>query len=194
MFDRGIVLCHRAVGLVEEKLWSFLTVEVKHVVQLAGAFIEGNATQAAKSEVVLDELGDGGLLGVGRINEVGLGVRGNHDKRLAGTRTALTMLVTGNADLSSSRSANLGVLVWVIGAVEDLRCLVVVPTIGIIVGNNHGGGVPLRGVLQLVDVVGNKSLFIERVGVACVTILEVRRLKEGHSRQVALLEGGVEIL
>ena len=81
----------------------------------------------------------------------------------------------------------------VIGTIADFWGLVVVPAIGIVISDDDCGGIPLRGVLQLVDVVGDKRLLIQRIGVASVAILVVGGLEEGDGRQIALLDGGIEV-
>ena len=125
---------------------------------------------------------------------VSLCVRGNDQQGLAGTRTALAVLIACDADLSCGGGADFFILVRIVGAVADFWGLVVVPAVGIVVSDNHRGGIPLRGILQLVYVVGDKGLLVQRIRIAGVAVLVVSGLQEGHGRQVALLDCGVEVL
>ena len=49
---------------------------------------------------------------------------------------------------------------------------VVVPAVGVVIGQDHGGRVPVRLLLKEVDQVDQSGLRIERIGVAGVTVLE----------------------
>ena len=70
----------------------------------------------------------------------------------------------------------------------------VVPAVGVVIGHDHRGILPLRLLLQEVDQVDVAYLFVERVGIAGMTVLKSRRLDVGDGREIAGLHRRVEIL
>ncbi len=70
---------------------------------------------------------------------------------------------------------------------------VVVPAVGVVIGDDDGGGLPRRQRLQVVDRGGEEGLLVQWVGVTAVTVLEGRGLEERHLRQVAGVSGGPEV-
>src|SRR4051794_17891819 len=70
----------------------------------------------------------------------------------------------------------------------------VIPTIGIVICDYYRSRCPFRPRLQEVDDRNHKSLFIQRVGVAGMTILKCWRLEEAYRRHVPCLYRRVKIL
>ena len=70
----------------------------------------------------------------------------------------------------------------------------VVPAIGVVVGENHGRVLPVRLLLQKVDDLNDERLLVERIGVARVAILIGRRLQETDRRKVARLHRIEEVV
>src|SRR5205823_3224259 len=86
-----------------------------------------------------------------------------------------------------------GVVGRVVRAVDDLRRDVVVPAVGVVVGDDDRGRRPELGLLQLVDLLREEGLLVQRVGVARVTVLVLARLEVADGRQVPRLQRGVEV-
>ena len=62
------------------------------------------------------------------------------------------------------------------GLVDDRGHLVVIPTVGIVIGDHDGGVVPLAAVLlQEIDDVNDERLLVERIGIAGVGVLISRQ-------------------
>src|SRR5580704_1374262 len=70
----------------------------------------------------------------------------------------------------------------------------IVPTVGVVVGDDDGGVAPVLGLRQEVDGVDDESLFIKRIGVAGVTVLIAGGLQEADGREVAGIDGVEEIV
>ena len=61
----------------------------------------------------------------------------------------------------------------------------IVPAVGVIVGDDDGGAGPEGGFLDGVDRVDDKGLLVERVGVGGVSILIAGSLQEANRRHVS---------
>jgi len=70
---------------------------------------------------------------------------------------------------------------------------VVVPAVGIVIGDNDRRAPPLREVLQAVDCVDQENLFVLRVGDLRVALLLPRGLQEAHRRQVTRVRRAPEV-
>jgi hypothetical protein len=71
---------------------------------------------------------------------------------------------------------------------------VVVPAIRVVIGNYHGSRFPERALLEGVDDVDDKGLFVGGIGVARMRVLEGRGLQESDGGQIAIVERGKEIV
>ena len=71
---------------------------------------------------------------------------------------------------------------------------VVVPAVRVVVGDDHGGVLPVRLLLQEVDHLRDERLFVERIRVARVAVADRRRLQEADRRIVAGLHRGEEVV
>src|SRR6185437_12379990 len=79
------------------------------------------------------------------------------------------------------------------GAVDPGRVLVVVPAVGVVVGDHDRGGLPERGLLDLVDGADQEVLLVDRVGVPGVRVLVLGRLEVAHRGHVPVLQRGEEV-
>ena len=70
----------------------------------------------------------------------------------------------------------------------------VVPTVGIIPGNDYGGFIPFWALHERVDRIDDEDLFVNRVGVAGMSILVRSRFQITYRWQTSFLESGEEIL
>src|ERR1700739_1890059 len=70
----------------------------------------------------------------------------------------------------------------------------VIPAVGIVIHNDYRSALPVALLLQEIDEVNEEGLFIERVGVPGVSVLERLRLNKAYSREVARANGSVKIL
>ena len=61
----------------------------------------------------------------------------------------------------------------------------IVPAVGVVVGDDDGGAGPERRLLDGVDDVDDEGLLIERIGVASVSVLIARGLQEADGGHVA---------
>ena len=64
----------------------------------------------------------------------------------------------------------------------------IVPAVGVVIGDHNGRIVPVFRLLQLVDCVDDEGLFVDRVRIARMAVLIGRCLQEGDGRQVAVLQ------
>ena len=62
---------------------------------------------------------------------------------------------------------------------------VIVPAVGVIVGDDDDGAGPERGLFDGVDCVDDEGLLVEGIGVARVTVLVSRGLEKANGRHVA---------
>src|SRR6185503_6948872 len=70
--------------------------------------------------------------------------------------------------------------------------LVVVPAVGVVIGDDDRGVLPLRKLLQVVDGVDDKPLLVNGIGIGCVAILVAGGLQETHAGQLARISGRPE--
>src|SRR5262245_18748778 len=80
-----------------------------------------------------------------------------------------------------------------VGLADNRRHHVVIPTVRIVICDDHGQCVPLRKGLQRVDSVDQEGLFIERGRVFSVAVLVSAGLEEADLWQVARQSGSPEI-
>ena len=143
----------------------------------------------AVQPVVLDELDHRGLVGHVVADVVVPGPRGDDDQRQPGTVTAP---VRGVADRDRGGRAHRRVGRGV-RAVHPGRVLVVVPAVGVVIGDDDRGGLPVPGLLDLVDRVDDEVLLVDRIRVARVGVLVRSRLEVADGRHVAVLQRLVEV-
>jgi hypothetical protein len=60
---------------------------------------------------------------------------------------------------------------------------VVVPAVGVVIGDDDRRARPVRGLLQRVDLVDDELLLVDRVGVGGVAVLVAGRLEEADCRE-----------
>ena len=70
-------------------------------------------------------------------------------------------------------------------AIDDWGHDMVVPAIGIVIGDDHRRALPERRFFESVDRVHQKCLLIERIRVHGMPVLIRRGLQETHGRQIA---------
>ncbi len=78
--------------------------------------------------------------------------------------------------------------------VHDLAKLMIVPAVGIVVGDDDRGAGPVGALLQEVDGVDDERLLVERIGVAGVSVLVAGRLQEADGGKVARGDGVEEVV
>ena len=166
--------------------------EVQHAapcVQAAGDRVERLAADRLTAQpVVLDELHDRGLVGEVVADVVAPRVRRDDHQREARAVAAPVRVLPSATGACADRRVSGGVR-----AVDDRRHLVVIPAVGVVVGDDDRRGLPVLRLLDLVDRVDDEVLLVERVGVAGVGVLVLGRLEVAHRRHVAVLERGVEV-
>ncbi len=70
----------------------------------------------------------------------------------------------------------------------------VVPTVGVIVQDDHRRALPRRLLLQEVDQRNQEGLLVQRIGVSGMAVLKGLRLDEAYRREIARLNGTLEVL
>ncbi len=79
------------------------------------------------------------------------------------------------------------------GLADDGRHDVVVPAVGVVVGEDDGHVLPLRQLLQAVEGLDQEALLAEGIGITGVAVLIRRRLEVADLRQVPGLRGQPEV-
>ena len=69
----------------------------------------------------------------------------------------------------------------------------VVPAVGVVVGDDDGGGFPVPAVLQPVDGVDQEPLLVQRRGVAGMSVLVRRGLEEADPGHVPVVHRTPEV-
>ena len=122
---------------------------------------------------------DGALIGDGVIDEVLLGPRRDHQQgepravAAAALRMSGAGATPGSAALARSAGARAGERVggWC-GLIHDRPHLVVVPAVGIVIGDHHGGRCPVAGCCcRKLITCDDELLLVERIGVAGMAVL-----------------------
>src|ERR1035438_8888755 len=139
--------------------------------------------------VVLDEGGDRGGVGqlVADVVLPGPGRDHQHRQPLA---------VAAPVGIAAQRHGRRGAEPWVrvgVRAVHHRHDLVVVPAVGVVPGDHDGRGLPVLGLLDLVDRVHQERLLVQRVGVAGMAVLVLRGLQVADRWHVPVGERGVEV-
>ncbi len=120
----------------------------------------------------------------------------NHQQRQTRAVTAASVLA-GSAHLLRTRrpavSGSEQLVIGNIGLVHDGSHHVVVPAVGVVVRDDHRGFLPLVDLLQRVDRAREEDLLVERIGVACMPVLNRARLQEANRRHVVRLDRIPEI-
>jgi len=78
--------------------------------------------------------------------------------------------------------------------IHDRPQLMVVPSIGVVIHNDHCRAAPGRQRLQQIDRVHHEGLFVQRIGVSRMRVLIGRRLQKAHGRKISARGSRVEIL
>ena len=187
--QRGLVRCVPALRVRRD--------EGEQPVELACERV-GAAVDAGQPPVVLDEPRDRRLVGDGVVDDVGFGPWRDHQQGQAGAVAAAALLSGQGGAVAARPGAGEGVGHGG-GRVARRARGVVVPAVGVVVGDDDGRGGPGRGLLQGVDLVDEEALLVERVGVGGVAVLVARGLAEADGRQrggweVATADGGDELV
>src|SRR5674476_1140155 len=119
--------------------------EDEEVVQAPRLLVEGEVADVAGLPVVLDEAQDRGLVGRGVVDEVCLGVRGDDDQGQPWAVAAPVLVAAGDAAGVGTARVGVGqpVVRGVVRLVDDRAHLVVVPAVTVVVGDHHGGALPV---------------------------------------------------
>src|SRR5208337_2812167 len=70
----------------------------------------------------------------------------------------------------------------------------VVPSVGVVIHNDHGGAIPIRSLLQEVQCIHQEILLVGGVGVTRVAVLVALRLQEAYCGLIAIGDRGKEIV
>ena len=165
-------------------------VRVQHPVQRAGNCVRGTIADTAQTPVVFDEA-KGRTLGRSRDDRRNSSVRRKRSPEGADhIRNARFGLFRSRRLLSALHSDQLrGAGHRHVGLVHDRTHHMVVPAVGVVVQNDDCGFLLLVGPLQRVDRVHEKDLFIQRIGVVRMAVLDSARLQEAHRRYVVCVDG-----
>ena len=124
------------------------------------------------------------MVGCGVIDEVRLRIRGDDHQRQS--RAVATPVLVAASDAAGVGTAGVGgsqrINCGVIGLVDDRAHLVVVPAIAVVVGDHHGGVLPVRGLLQPVECLNQEALLVQGAGVPGVPVLVGRGFEEADRR------------
>src|SRR5437763_12372763 len=154
---------------IEEERRICWRVKREGIDEAAGHAVEGPAADPTEMPVVLDETDDRGLVGELVVDVVGLSERVDDQHRQ--TRAVAAQIV---------RLPTFGRAATVVGyigrLVDDWTRHVVVPAARVVVGDDARRRPPLRTPLDAVDRRDEEVLLIERVRVAGLAVLVLRRL------------------
>src|SRR6478735_11641051 len=118
--------------------------EGEEVGQGSGLLVEGVVAHPPGVPVVLDEPEDRGLVGDRVVDEVAFGERRDDEQRLPWTVATPVQVAAGDPGGVGATGARPGQrIIGLPGLVDDRRHLVVVPAVAVVVGNDHGGVLPL---------------------------------------------------
>jgi hypothetical protein len=126
-----------------------------------------------------------------RLFIIRLGPRRDHQERNARARAAAAIhrAGAGNAFKRRAGAAVAGPIELVRHRVERRvgrrREGMVVPAVGVVVGDDDGGVVPIRLDLDEVDQLDDAGLLVERIGIAGMAVLVGGQLDVGDRREVA---------
>jgi len=181
----------RASGRIEEQrvgaeVVAMILIEVEQVHDRSRGGVERAAAETlAVQPVVFDEPHHGSLRDVIAAHVVGLGIGRDHDEGNARTRTAATVhrlaiepvrrRLLADAETALARTVDLIGGRIIRGALRR-EVLVIIPTVGVVIGDDDGSFAPFRLLLQEVDQLDIAGLLVERVGIAGVTVLIGRHL------------------
>jgi hypothetical protein len=176
---------------VEDQLRRALGVaEFEHVVDAARVDVLGAGADRAEAPVLLDELQDRRLLGERVVDVVRLRVRRDQHERKPRAKPTTTGVFHLRAFVGEMAGADTGEAVSRGVRREQRRAdLMVIPTIGVVVGDEDRRVVPVLRVLDRVDLFDEEFLFVEWIGVGGVAVLGRRRLEEGDLRHVPRFDG-----
>src|SRR5690349_11292685 len=172
---------------VEDERGSGPSPEIEHPIQLSGNHIRGTIANAAETPVVFDKAENRRLIGNAMVNVVLL-CKGRNDeqgKTRAIATTAVLRRAAGLRDCGRAAIARAEELVIGNTRLPDERAeLMVVPAVGIIVGDDDGCRIPVRALHDGVDGVHEEDLFIEGIGIRRMAILIGTGFEEGDGREI----------
>lgn len=135
--------------------------EIEHRQQGAGDRVEGAAADATEVPVVFNEAQDRALVGEAVIDKVLARERRDDQQRQAGPVAAAALLI---AERRRAAGADRGVLPGR-GVIHDGRGDVIVPPVGVVVGDEDRRVAPLRQRLQSVQRLDDEGLLCQGRGV-----------------------------
>src|SRR5579859_738857 len=166
-------------------------VEIEEVRQRRIARVEGLIADLAQVPVVLDEPQDRGLAARGMVHEIPACKGRYHQQRLTWPETTAGLV---RARLRGAAAAwRSECVVWIVRLAQDRAEQVVVPAVGVVVGDDNCRGVPARKLLKAVDGLYQERLLVQRIGVASVAVLVTGRLEVANGRQFVRICRGPEI-
>ena len=193
-----------ASARIEEQAATILSplAEVKQLADRACDSIKRSLTDALTIEpVIFDEPDDRTLISYGVIHEVFFRPRRNHQQRQTRTVTAAAEGVrvagvkAGERSRRRATSARSSESVgWSGGGVKDWSHLVVVPSVGVVIHDQHSCTLPTPLLFEEVDGVDDEGLLIQGIGIPRVAVLIRRSLEEAHCREVSSGDRSEEVL
>ena len=140
--------------------------------------------------VVFDEGNNGSLIGKRMVDKIHSRPRRNGEHRQARTESAAALRMSIGRVYARQRARSITAasgtgksVPAAAGLVHDRAHLVVVPAVGIVIGDDHGRVFPFGRALQKVDYLDGKCLLIERIGISGVPVLIRRQLSENSQRE-----------
>ena len=182
---------HDAGGWIQDQFRRrVVVVEVEHAIESAGSYIAGVVADAAEVPVVLDEAQDGGLVGGAVINVILFRVGRNHEQREARAVTAAALRADGGSGAAIASACE--------GIVCDSRLIdyrsenVIVPAVGVVVGDDDRGVFPVLAIGDGVDHTDVEDLLVNGIGISGMAVLIRGGLQVGDSRKAAFAESQPE--
>ena len=141
------------------------------------------ARDAGEVPVVLDEVRDRGLVALVRVDVVLPGARRDEDEREPRAEAAATLLACEWRPAAACVRSGAAVRGRA-RRVHDRAVHVVVVAVRVVVGDEDRGAAPVGQRLDLVHLVDEPGLLVDRVGARRMAALELRRLQVGDGREV----------
>src|SRR5580658_6304573 len=144
-------------------------VEVEQAVERAGFYVAGVVADPAEVPIVLDEAEDGGLVGRAVINVILLRVGRDHEQREA--RAVAAAALCAHSGGSSAIAIASQSIVGDGGLIHNWTQHMVIPAVGVVVGDDNRRVFPVLAVSDGVDHTDVEDLLVNGIGVAGMAIL-----------------------
>ena len=170
-----------------------MIVEVEHAIELSGFHVAGVVADAAEFPIVFDEPKDGGLVGGAVVNVILLRVGRDHEQRETRTVAATALCAAGGSCGGSAAIASASEsIVRDGGLIDHWSEDVIVPAVGVVVGDDDRGVFPVLAVGDGVDHTDVEDLFVNGIGVAGMAVLISGGFEISDGREAAFTESQPE--